>query len=196
MTVHFHAFGFHLRGYVGHGAALPAKASSSKRCDAWACGGTGAPRTSHQITRLGITRLGARSLHIVVVWILADIADIENDALGTEVLPPMRGAEHLGSDIAGLVQNGLCAVAGVFNDLALLHKNESGPIVVAVPWHDAAGLDRQLAEAQLAVLEVRRLRFEVDRTERHVGYADRLEFDFLTGVRLHLVSRAFAGKGG
>jgi len=26
MTVQFHAFGFHLRGYVGHGAALPAKA--------------------------------------------------------------------------------------------------------------------------------------------------------------------------
>src|SRR5712691_6341821 len=162
-------------------------------------GGTGAPGASRQITRLEITsleitRLG-RSLHIVVVRILADVADVENDGLGTEVLPPMRGAEHLGSDIAGLVQNGLCAVAGVFDDLALLHKNESGPVVVAVPWHDAAGLDRQLAEAQLAVLEVRRLLFEVDRTQSHVGYADRLEFDFLAGVGLHLAGGTFAGEG-
>src|SRR6266849_136613 len=161
-------------------------------------GGT-APGASRQITRLEITRLEitrlGRSLHIVVVRILADIADIENDGLGTEVLPPMRGAEHLGSDIAGLVQNGLCAVAGVFNDLALLHKNESGPVVVAVPWHDAAGLDRQLAEAQLAVLEVRRLLFKVDRTQSHVGYADRLEFDFLAGVGLHLAGGTFAGEG-
>src|SRR6266545_6186146 len=161
-------------------------------------GGTGAPGTSRRITRLEITRLEiirlGCSLHIVVVRILADIADIENDHLGTEVLPPMRGAEHLGSDIAGLVQNGLRAVAGVFNDLALLHKNESGPIVVAVPWHDAAGLDRELAEAQLAVPEVRRLLFEVNRAQRHVGYADRLEFDFLAGVGLHLVGGTFAGE--
>src|SRR6267142_3124863 len=115
MTVHFHAFGFHLRGYGGHGAAFPAKASSSKRCDAWACwGARGAPRTSHQITRLGITRLGARSLHIVVVRILADIADIQNDRLGAEVLPPMRCAEHLGSDIAGFVPHPLCQLAAIF----------------------------------------------------------------------------------
>src|SRR5882724_10139942 len=71
-------------------------------------GARGAPRTSHQITRLW------RSLHIVVVRILADIADIQNDRLGAEVLPPMRCAKHLGSDIAGLVQNGLRAIAGVF----------------------------------------------------------------------------------
>ena len=81
----------------------------------------------------------------MIVRILADIADIQNDRLVAQVFPPVRGAEHLGPDIAGLVQNGLCAVTGVFNDLALLHKNESGPIVVAVPWHDAAGLDRELA---------------------------------------------------
>src|SRR5258707_7251552 len=99
---------------------------------------------------------------------------------------------------SGLISPALCkmglrAIAGVFNDLALLHKNESGPIVVAVPWHDAAGLDRQLAEAQLAVLEVRRLLFEVDRTQSHVGYADRLEFDFLSGVRHHPARRAIVG---
>jgi hypothetical protein len=108
----------------------------------------------------------------------------------------MRCAEHLGSDIAGLVRNGLGAVAGVFDDFALLHKNESGPVVVAVPWHDAAGLDRQLAEAQLAVLEVNRLLFEVNRTERNVGYADRLEVDFLAGVCFDLVGRTFASEGG
>src|SRR5882724_11100408 len=100
---------------------------------------------------------------------------------------------------SGLISPALCKMGSAqllaYSTISLLHKNESGPIVVAVPWHDTAGLDRQLAEAQLAVLEVRRLLFEVDRTECHVGYADRLEFDFLAGVRLHLVGGTLAGEG-
>src|SRR4051812_35579212 len=54
----------------------------------------------------------APPLHIVVVRILADIADIQNDGLGAQILPPVRGAEHFGSNIAALVQNGLRTVAG------------------------------------------------------------------------------------
>src|SRR5205823_6264141 len=138
--------------------------------------------------------LSWRWLHIVVVRILADIADIQNDTLVAQVFPPMRGAEYLGPDIAGLVHNGLCAVAGIFDDLALLHKDEGWSVVVAVPGHDAAGLDRQLAESQLAILEVRRLLFEVDRTQRDVGDAERLEVDLLAGVGFHLVGGTFAGK--
>ena len=46
---------------------------------------------------------------------------------------------------------------------------------MAVPRHDAAGLDHQLAEAQLAVLDLGGLLFEIDRAERRVGDADRLE---------------------
>src|SRR5882762_398368 len=52
-----------------------------------------------------------------------------------------------------------------------------------------------LRKRKLAVLEVRRLLFEVDRTQSHVGYADRLEFDFLAGVGLHLAGGTFAGEG-
>ena len=32
------------------------------------------------------------SLHVVVLWVLADVADVENDRLFADVLPPMRGA--------------------------------------------------------------------------------------------------------
>src|SRR6266702_4063747 len=137
-----------------------------------------------------------RSLHVVVVRILADIADIQNDGLGPEILPPVRGAEYLGPDIAGLVQNRLGAVAGIFDDFALLDIDQGRPVVVAVPWHDAARLDRQLAEAQFAVFEVCGLLLEIDRTQSHVGDADRLEVDLLAGVYFHLVGGTFAGKRG
>src|SRR3954453_14337524 len=113
-------------------------------------------------------------LHVMVVRILADIADIEDDGFLAEVLPPVRGAGDFRPDLAGLVQDRLGTVAGVFDDLALLHEDQRRTVVVAVPRHDAAGLDRQLAEAQLAILQVRGLLLEVDRTERDVGDADRL----------------------
>ncbi len=65
-----------------------------------------------------------------------------------------------------------------------------------MPGNDAAGLDRQLAEPKLAVLEMSRLLFEVDRSKRDIGNADRLEVDLLAGVGLHLIGRAFAGEAG
>src|SRR6266404_3677302 len=131
----------------------------------------GDPRTSHRATRHRAALVTSR-LHIVVVRILADVADIEDDGFLAEVLPPVRGAEHFGPDLAGLVQDRLGAVAGVFDDLALLHEDQRRTVVMAVPRHDAAGLDRQLAEAQLAILDVGGLLLEIDRTERDVGDAD------------------------
>src|SRR5690349_24191046 len=88
---------------------------------------------------------GAR-LHIVVGWIPADVADVENDSLLAEVLPPMGGAEYFRTDVAGLVRDRDLAVAGIFDDLALLHEDQRRPIIVAVPGHDAVGFDGQLAE--------------------------------------------------
>src|SRR5262252_8811239 len=85
---------------------------------------------------------GRRSLHIVVGRIPADVADIEDDGLLAEVLPPMRGAVDFRPEITRLVHDRIDTVAGVFHDLTLLHEDQRGPIVVAVPWHDAAGLDR------------------------------------------------------
>src|SRR5262249_4756699 len=86
------------------------------------------------------------------------------------------------------------AVGGVFDDLALLHEDQSGAVVMAVPGHDAAGLDGQLAEAQLAALDMRRLLAEVDGAERDVGNANRLMVDHLLRVRPGLVGRTFAGE--
>ena len=67
---------------------------------------------------------------------------------------------------------------------------------MAVPGHDAAGLDHQLAEAQLAIPDIGRLFLEVDRAKRDVGDADRLGVDHRADVGLHLARRAFARNGG
>src|SRR5689334_1274633 len=64
----------------------------------------GAPRPSHPATRRRVARRYDR-LHVVVVRILADIADIENDGLLAEVLPPVRGAGDFRPDLAGLVHD-------------------------------------------------------------------------------------------
>src|SRR2546430_16679048 len=89
-------------------------------CDAWA-------RVGRHVGPQGVTSGnetsdGARysSLHVVVVRILADVADIEDDGLLAEVLPPVRGAGDFRPDLAGLVHDRIGAVAGVFDDLALL----------------------------------------------------------------------------
>src|SRR3974377_2166016 len=83
----------------------------------------------------------------------------------------MRGAAGLGADIAGLVHDWNRAVAGVFDDLAFGDVDDGGSIAVAVPRHDAAGLDGELAEAELALLDVRRLLFEIDGGKHGVGHA-------------------------
>ena len=57
------------------------------------------------------------------------------------------------ADIARLVHDRHRAIAGVFDDLAFGDVNDRRPIVVAVPGYDAAGLDGELAEPELAVLD-------------------------------------------
>src|SRR5262245_23855737 len=133
------------------------------------------------------------SSHVVVALVVKDIAHEQNGRLVAEVLPPVRGAVRLRPDIAGLVHDLISTVAGVFDDLALGDVDDRGAVAVAVPGHDAARLDRELAETQLAILDVRRLLLEVDGGEHRVG-------DTLAGVGgrrahvgLQLAGRAFAG---
>jgi len=73
--------------------------------------------------------------------------------------------------------------------------DDRGTIAVAVPWHDAAGLDRELAEPQLAVLDVCRFLLEVDSGEHRIG--DTLGRLSIRRARVdfHLVRRALAGDG-
>src|SRR5262249_42145733 len=97
------------------------------------------------------------SSHVVVALVVKDIAHEQNDRLVAEVLPPVPGAARLRPNIAGFVHDRISAVAGVFDDLTLDDVDDCGAVVVAMPGHDAAGLDRELAETQLAFLDVRRL---------------------------------------
>ena len=69
------------------------------------------------------------------------------------------------------------------------------PLAVAVPGHDAAGLDHELAHAQAAILDALLL-VHVDRGDDCVGDADRLQVDGLAHIGLGLVGGAFAGLRG
>src|SRR6516225_10585938 len=107
----------------------------------------------------------------------------------------MRRAARLGTNLASLVQDRRRTVAGEFVDLAFRDEDQRRAVAVAVPGHDAVGLYGELAEPQLAVLELRRLLRQVDSAERGVGDADRGEFHGFAGVGLHLVGGATDGKG-
>ena len=78
----------------------------------------------------------------------------------------------------------------------MLHEDQRGPVVMAMPGHDAAGLDGELAEAQLAALDMGGLLAEFDGTERDVADADGLIVDLLARVGFHLVGGAFARNRG
>src|SRR5262249_59548179 len=125
----------------------------------------------------------------VVFRVVKDIADEQNDGFVAVVLPPMRCPARLRPDVAGLMHNWIGAVAGVFDDLALGDVDDRRSIGVAVPGHDAARLDRELAEAQLALFEFRRLLLEIDGSKHRVGYAlagmacprTRIGFEFAGG---------------
>src|SRR5690349_8162691 len=149
--------------------------------------------TGHHIMRRGCG--DAQPSHIVVTLVVADVADVQDHRFLTEVLPPVRRTPGFGPDVAGLVMNRPCAIAGVFEDLALLDENKRGAVIMAVPRNYSARLDYKLAEPQLAAGNLRHLFAKVDRAERGVGYADRLEIDRLARIRHALVCRAFTRLG-
>ena len=75
-------------------------------------------------------------------------------------------------------------------------SNCAVPILVAVPGHDAAGLDLQLAHAHQMAFQRHLLAGEVDLRQDLVGHALGGGSDRLGGIGAHLVCRAFAGEGG
>src|SRR5262249_40178294 len=72
---------------------------------------------------------GSRS-HIVIVFVVADVAHIQNHWNFSEVLPPMRCALGFCADFAYLVDDGRRAVAGVFDNLALLDEDERRSVIM------------------------------------------------------------------
>lgn len=66
---------------------------------------------------------------------------------------------------------------------------------MAVPGNDAAGFDRKLAEAQLALPDVRGLLFEVDGGKHGVGHSLARTGDRRARVGFDFVGRAFASDG-
>src|SRR5581483_3050456 len=150
--------------------------------------------TGHHIMRRGVWG-DAQPSHIVVTLVVADVTNVQNHRHLTEILPPVRRALGLGPDIAGLVMDGPGAIAGKFDDLALLDENQRRPVVMAVPRDYATRLDDELAEPQLAPGNFRHLFAEVYRAERDVGHADGLEIDWLARIRHALICGAFTRLG-
>ncbi len=64
---------------------------------------------------------------------------------------------------------------------------------MAVPWHDAAGLDDKAAQPEVVALEAHLLGAEIGFGEHGVGHADRLGRPGLLAVGGDFVSRAGAG---
>ena len=67
---------------------------------------------------------------------------------------------------------------------------------MAVPRHDAAGLDGELAEAELTLLYFCRLLLEIDGGKHGIGDALASVGDGLARIRFHLIRRTTAGKRG
>ena len=59
----------------------------------------------------------------MIAFVVADVANIENDRDVSEIFPPMRRAVGFGADLADLMNDRRAAVAGIFDDLALLDEN-------------------------------------------------------------------------
>src|SRR5262245_8001830 len=93
--------------------------------------------------------------HIVVGLVVKDIAYEQNGGLIAVVLPPVGGVALLRPDIARLMHDRIGAVAGVFDDLALGDVDDRRTVAVAVPGHDTARFDRELAEVGDALTGMR-----------------------------------------
>src|SRR5262249_11989113 len=104
-------------------------------------------------------------------------------------------AVPLVSDLISPAHNRIGAVAGVFDDLALGDIDDRWTVGVAVPGHDAARPDGELAKAKLAFLDVGRLLLEVDGGEHRVGDAFAGMGDRHTHVGFGLAGGTFAGGG-
>src|SRR5690242_9738770 len=96
--------------------------------------------------------------------IVQHVGDEENDRSVAQILPPVRGFARFAAKITGLVHDWSRAVAGKLMDLALLDIDQRRPIGMTVPRHDATRGDRQLAKAQLMILDLGGLFAEIDRT--------------------------------
>jgi hypothetical protein len=67
---------------------------------------------------------------------------------------------------------------------------------VAVPGHDAAWLNSELAEAKLALFDVGGFFFKIDSSEHGVGYTFTRVGDRLTRIGFHLVGGTTTGNRG
>jgi hypothetical protein len=135
----------------------------------------------------------AQSSHIVIAFVVADVANVQNDGDVSEVLPPMRRTLDFGSNLTGLVNDRGRAIAGVFDDFTLLDENERWAVIMAVPGNYATRLNHELAEAQLMIGNLCFLFAEIDRAERSIGDTDGFEIDRLARIRHALIDRAFTG---
>lgn len=131
----------------------------------------------------------------MVAGVVQQVGGEQHGRLLAGILPPVSGYVRFHGDIAGGMNDGHCAIAGVFGDAAADDIDDGGAITVAMPGHNAAGLDRKLAQAELAILHHGRFLREVDGADHGVDNAFGGEISWLGRICHLLVSRAGAGQG-
>src|SRR5262249_35266993 len=109
--------------------------------------------------------------HIVVALVVEDEGPEQSDGFAAGSRWPKGGGDRLRREVPEHVNVRIGAVAGVLDDVDLGDVDIRRSICVAVTGHDAATLDREVAESQLALPDVGRLLLEVDGGEHCVGDA-------------------------
>jgi hypothetical protein len=99
---------------------------------------------------------------VLVIVLMQEISGDQHRGGLAGILPPMRRALGLLGDVAGVMDDRHGAVAGVLGDLTNGDVDQGWAIVVAVPGHLAARLDREPAHAEQAALHADGLGREVD----------------------------------
>jgi hypothetical protein len=77
-------------------------------------------------------------------FVVAHVTYVQDHRDFSRVLPPVRRALGFGADFAYLADDGSRTIPGIFDDLALLDKNEGRTVFVALPRDDATWLNHDL----------------------------------------------------
>src|SRR5581483_3264279 len=138
-----------------------------------------------------------RSHHVRVVLVVEEIGRQQHHGRLAGVLPPVRGAFHLGGGFAGPMHDRHRTGAAILGDRPTDDVDDRRPVGVAVPRDDSPRLNDEPAQAQRVLLQHDGLVDEIDFRLHRVGDALRLGGAHLLSLAVGhgLARRTCAGVG-